>query len=627
VSVRRLATQVVLAAAAASAALAPAAAQARYLRANVADGPSANIVGFGGLDLAHDGTGTVAYLKRVPSSGVVPPLSQTVGVFASRLEKGKPTKPVRVDRGQSGVSSDARIAAANGHRAVAVWINGDSLWASRRAGKGKAWSAPVRIFQGTPVQPVGGPSLDVSIFGTAHVAFTAGGDVRVARMPYSSGTWSVLPQAADVDASDAATQPDLATSADGSAIVAWTEQRDDGLTHVFERRVSDDGQLSAFPRELSVRKLRGRVGGDADTPSVSVEDDSSFAFAAFRQDFAGAGGAVSRALGRRVRASKVEPPHSIDGLGFSSSDGAQTPVIATGGDTEAVAAAARRSGAVTGAGITLSGVLGAKWFKPRRLDRGGNDVAPPITAAVAEEPSGVVAWQRGAPGAAGARIQARRWSGRRFVGLRTLSPSRYGPAAGELGLDSGADERIDFVVGFVQGGATARRVVTVSWGGPLRPAAVLHAHSRWRRTARPRLSWRPLDDVVWGPVTFQVVLDHKVVGTTRKASWRPGRSLPQGKHVVEIRQVDGRGQVNRGLDRPLWMDSKRPRVSLRRAGGGYRVTALDAASGIDVVTVVFHGGSVRIAGHGRSVRGAYVGGRGRAVRVVAVDKAGNRAVR
>lgn len=623
--VRRLAAHVVLAVAA-SAALSPAAG-AKYLRANVADGPSANIVGFGGLDLAHDGTGTVAYLKRVPSSSVVPPLSQPVGVFASRLEKGRPTKPVRVNPTQGGVSSDLRIAAANGHRAVAVWINSDSLWASRRAGKGRAWSAPVRIFEGTPAQPVGSPSLDVSIFGTAHVAFTVGGDVRVARMPYSSGTWSVVPQPVDIDPSREASQPDLATSADGSAIVAWTEQGGDGLTHVFERRVSDDGQLSAFPRELSLRKLQGHIGGAADTPSVGVEDDSSFAFVAFRQDFAGASGAVSRAIGRRLRASKVEPAHAIDGLGFSSSDGAQTPVIATGGSSEAVAATARRSGAVTGAGITLSGVLGAKWFKPRRLDRGGNSAAPPITAAVAEEPSGVVAWPRGTGGAAGARIQARRWSGRRFVGLRTLSPARYGPAAGELGLDSGADERIDFVVGFVQGSAASRRVVTVSWDGPLRPAAVLHAHSKWRRTARPTLSWRPLDDVVWGPVTFEVVLDRKVVRTTRKASWRPSKALPQGKHVVEIRQVDGRGQVSRGLDRPLWMDSKRPRVSLRRAGRGYRVTATDSASGIDLVTVVFHGGSVRIAGHGRrSVRGAYVGG-GRVVRVVAVDKAGNRAVR
>ena len=56
------------------------------------DGPSAEIVGFGGVAMAEDGTGGLVYLKRV--DGVT-------HVFVSRYVGGHWLAPIRVDTGRA----------------------------------------------------------------------------------------------------------------------------------------------------------------------------------------------------------------------------------------------------------------------------------------------------------------------------------------------------------------------------------------------------------------------------------------------------------------------------------------------------------------------------------------------
>ena len=607
----RIALAVAVAALAAGAPVA----RADFLAPVVADGPS-DITAFGGLDIAHDGTGSLAYLKREGGQ---------VHVFASVLDRGAPLPPVRVDTGQTGDSSDARIAVGDEGRAVAAWLNGGALWASARSGADAPWSPPVRVYGGSAA-PVGHPSLDMSLLGTAHVAFTVGGDVLVARMDRQTpNVWSVLPRPVDIDPADRASEPDLASSADGSAIVVWTEARGDGRTHVFERRVTDYGTLSDFPREASVTSLDGRPGGNADSPSVTVQDASSWAFVAFRQDFLNGGATMSRAVGARLVDSQFEPARAIDALRWGSADGAASSQIFIGGRGWGSWATALRSGGVAGGGISRIGDIGVHWHRAHLLGSSGNGAPPPITTTMSEVLSGVVAWQASPPGVAPA-IQARHWDEDHFDPTVTLSPPNFGPAAAQLGFGAAADGRTDFVVGFLQGAPGARRVVTVTWDGLLRPAAVTE-QTAWTHHRRPKLRWSGLSNVIWGPVTYLVKIDGLVVAATRHTHWRPRKPLPDGAHAVEIVQVDGRGAQSPGIVRSRRIDTHSPVVKLRRAHGRYRVSASDGpaieGSGVASLRVLLYGGrsvSVHVPAIG-IVQNARV--RGRPRWIVATDKARN----
>ncbi|MEA2448490.1 MAG: hypothetical protein QOG63_422 [Thermoleophilaceae bacterium] len=599
--------------AAAGAALAAALpAHAAYLPAATVDGPSADILGLANLDISRDGTGWVGYVKRD---------GPDFHVFASRLDKGLPQPPERVDVGQLGSSISPHLAVANKHRAMAVWVNGGALWASERPSKTKPWGAPVQVYSG--VLPVTDPQLDVTIFGTAFVSFTVGTDVLVARKAYN-GNWNVLPAPVDVDPARVASDADIAAAADGSAIVAWTETGTDNVAHVFARRITVKGQLSAFPREVGVTSFQGRPGGSADTPSVSIEDDSSYAFVAIRQDFVDAGATVSRAIGRRLVASQFEPPHAIDGLDFPTSDGAASSQIFVASRGEGIAGTARRSGQVAGQGIGRKGLgYDARWFPPARLDAGGSTSAPLLTATTTDGAVGVVAWQEGTGGPLLGSI----WNATKFAPTETIAPPGVNAP---LGLDSAGDARTDFVIGYAQDAAGGRQIEALAWDGPLR-AAGLHTDNSWFRDARLKLDWTPLTNVVWGPVTYRVMIDGAVAGTTRKSEFVPPKPLGQGVHHIEIVQIDGRGQESPGLDRTRAIDTKRPAVALKRSHHGYRVTAIDGApgksSGIVSVTVVFTHGTASVPVSNGAVRRARVFGRGRPRQVIAVDEAGNRTVR
>ena len=87
-------------------------AEAVILPAVTIDGPSEDIVGFGGVAMAEDGTGGVVYLKRV--QGVA-------HVFVSRYAEGHWLAPIRVEAKQPFAASWPRIGAADGGELVVVW--------------------------------------------------------------------------------------------------------------------------------------------------------------------------------------------------------------------------------------------------------------------------------------------------------------------------------------------------------------------------------------------------------------------------------------------------------------------------------------------------------------------------
>ena len=82
------------------------------LPATTIDGPSEDIVGFGGVAMAEDGTGGLVYLKRVDG---VP------HVFVSRYVEGHWLTPIRVDTEEPFAASWPRIGAAEGGELIVVW--------------------------------------------------------------------------------------------------------------------------------------------------------------------------------------------------------------------------------------------------------------------------------------------------------------------------------------------------------------------------------------------------------------------------------------------------------------------------------------------------------------------------
>jgi hypothetical protein len=236
---------------------------------------------------------------------------------------------------------------------------------------------------------------------------------------------------------------------------------------------------------------------------------------------------------------------------------------------------------------------------------------------MSEAESGVVAWQQNP----GPFIQARHWDENHFESPIALSPA-FGPAAADLGIDSGADGRTDFVLGFVQGDPANRRIVTVTYDGPLRPAAIPE-QTEWTRQQRPKLHWRGLPNVIWGPVVYRVDIDGIPAVTTPNTGWRPRKPLPDGAHSIEIVQIDGRGQESPGIPRTRRIDTHGPHVTLKHG----RLTVSDGTaiqgSGVRSVRVILGRRSIslRVPAIG-IVQNARIPGR--VARVIAVDKVGNK---
>lgn len=583
-------------------------ADAAFLPPDVADGPSPDIVSLGGADMVADGTGGAAWLKR--EAGLA-------HVFAAPLDRGRPLPPVRVDTGVVTPAGELRFASYQDYGAMAVWLSGGSIYAARRpSGLRSAWEAPKVVHSATAGLPVSDLSFDVSYHGTGYVSFTQGGDIRVARLPWHESDWTLLPPL-DIDPARPAADADVGAAADGSAVVAWAETVG-GVSQVWARRITHDGELSAVPRQASVNSLQGRPGGNADSPDVHVQDDSSYALVAVRQDFNDGGAVVSRAYGRRLVASQFEGPQVIDSLSFPTSDGAGAPEVQVSGRGRGTAIVPLRSGAAIGSVVMRDEPLGASWRRPRRLDAGANVPAPPpMTASMAEAEAGVFAWEQTPVGGA-PTIRARQWESGEYNPEVTLSPANFGPAEGELGLFSASNARTDSIIGFVQGGDAGRRIVIVAWDGPIRPAAI-PLDDDWSRNNRPKFRWTAVTNVVWGPITYSVRMNGTEIGRTRRTRFRPRTALPDGAHSIEIVQIDGRGVESGGIPRPAKIDTTAPRIRLD--GRTLRVTdgGRERGSGVRSVRVYYGSRAMTVR-----VRRGRARVRRRPSKIVAVDRVGNR---
>lgn len=617
---RRTTTALLTAACAASAA-APAAADAAFFPGEPIDGPSADIVSMGDLDVARDGGGAVAYVRR--EGGVD-------HIFVSRLERGVWTAPERVDQGLDAAGSQPVVAAADNGRVAVAFVNGGSLYAVTRAVGAPGFSPPAIIATGAS-----NPSIDMSINGAVYLSFTAPGasaaDVRVAHLDRDQTQFTVLGDILDVDpardAGDGTKRSQVAISADGTGLVVWGEAGADGRSHVYGRRVFGL-RISSAPQDLTLPDLEGRPGRDADLPALDIEDDSSYAWVAFRQSFQDGIGQVPRTIARRLVGSQFETPATVDG-GIASG----TPQVELSGRGEGIVTA----GGVDGAAIAAP-VHDDKIFPAARFD-GGNGVQARPVPTFPETGDGLVAWLQGVPGAA--QVRARAWDidpAKRDVPPPApevpLSDPALGPVDPAAGFDAASNRAGDVVALFVQGTGGERRLM--SGGFDRVPGAFrVNTTSKYRRFGRPPISWSPSFEL-WGPVTYRVEIDGAPVGETQDTKLTPAARVADGLHRVRVVATDRRGQSVATPTRNLRVDATKPTVAFRVSGTRkagrllkLRITAGDVrtpagASGLRFVRVDFGDRSPRLTLRRGSSTVAHRFRRGRfTVRVSATDKAGN----
>lgn len=493
-------------------------------------GPGSEIQSLGDLDLARDGSGALAYVKRVDGADQILIARFTGGVF---------TPGERIDAGLPGASSQPVIGASDGERLAAAFVNGGIVYGVVRPA-GQGFSAPVPLGVGSD------PSVAVSINGTAYASFTSGSDVRVARLDRRTNTWGLLEQPADVDPANVAgvgsARSRVAISADGIGVVTWGENG-----HVFARKMFGMA-LSNAPQDLTPSSFEDRATTAADLPDIDAEDDSSYAWVAFRQAFADGG---VRILARRQRGTAFDPPVAIDAGGVEP---ARTPDIDINGRGVGLATT---SGAITGQPIAA--LLDRDVFNAGTGIFGPSAAAPAAAAAMSDNNDGFVASVLGGPGEP-PFVRVLTFDDRKPGRELVVSRPELGPVAPEAGLEAAVDRASGGIVAWVQGEPGNRQLVA----SLIDREPGFFAGFTSQRCCQPalaRLSWSASFGL-WGAQRYEVRVDGALVGATTATELVLPAPLVGPTHHWQVTAIDIRGQTRRSRTRLLRVDSLAPRISV-----------------------------------------------------------------
>jgi hypothetical protein len=568
----------------------PASAHAAWIPATPIDGPNGDVVSLGNVDIARDGAGAVAYLRRVDG---VP------HAFISRMFGGIWRSPEQVDGGL-GPATEVRVAVGDNNRVAVAWISGGTVYANVAPGGPTAPSG----FTG-PVA-IGGPGarsldIDLGINDAAYAVWEQGGDVRAARL--QDATWTAVAAPLDIDpgleAGTGALRPKVAVSAEGYAVATWGDRPGDGTTRIWGRRITGLN-LSAFPQVIA-------GGGLADSPDIDIEDDGSFAWVVYRQDLGG----VSRTFGRRLVGSLFEAPEAIDA--GQSSDEPRVD-MSSRGIGYAAAQMAR------GPQVVASQLLDDHFQPAGRFDTAdsADRTAPDVAATDSNDVA--IAWRTN--GTTRARFKDVETP---FGPEFTISRPEFGAVA-DPGVSISGDRVGDMAVAMVQGTADGLRTLSVGHYDRQPPAPATPAY-RYRRETQPQLRWNPGLEL-WGTPVHRVYIDGVLVGETTRDTFTPATPLTAGRHRWQVETVDRAGQSSRSRLRTLRIDPLAPKIRLairgsRKAGRSLliRVRATDTGgSGIDHITVDYGDRSKK--SHSKSTRHRYRRG-SFTLKIAAVDRAGN----
>jgi hypothetical protein len=617
-------------------------AQATIAPAQTVDA-SDDVVDFGGVAMAPDGSGAVVYRRLVDG---VP------HVFAARFSRAQRwSEPIRVD-GAPYAAATPRIAAASGGALTVVWTQAYAtlpsgairhrLMSARLAPGASGFGAPLvvdpDVREGTAVDP----AVAVTPTGRAFAAYRVVtgdqtsanytplrpgdllGEVRVAFL--DGRTWTAL---GSVNRNPAATMrkptadnaPRIAATPTGGAVVAWQEADvTTGVAQVYARRVfaSRLGNVLAVSPD---REGETATAEDADGIDVAVSRLGS-AVVAFRRAAPARAGAQARLLVNLL-------PVETDAAGARFA-----------GPAVAATAAAGRLG-VPAAAIdedddyrVAFGADGAV-----RLLAAGRDLPPAVSdlgrlspgsdrLAAAIDPSGggTAAWAtRDALGGPAVAIRQDFPSG--AFQTAVVGASRSGPV-GEIGL--GSSGLGDALVGFAQGAPGEVRIGAAVVKAP--PATfVLRVPAGWVAPERARIGWeRPAS--AFGGLHYDVAVDGVVRLTGRRglSARLDRRGLDDGRHDVQVIASDSAGQQTASAALTLRVDGHAPTAQVARVRGKARVVRVVVADGSGsgvraaATRIAFGDGGRAVRGRVRAQHAFRRAGTYRVV-VTARDRAGRRA--
>jgi hypothetical protein len=568
------------------------------------DGPSEEIVGFGGVAMAEDGTGGAVYLKRV--EGVA-------HLFVARYVEGHWLTPVRVDTAEPFAAAWPTIGAADGGELVVVWAtpfaaeNGhpvDDLLSSTLA-PGATTFGPARIVDPNIHSGSGtSPDLAMSSTGQADVVYRVvdgeegvpssipllrGDDVveevRVAH--FEGETWARLGAinrnpAASMRPPLTTNAPQIAIGPTGNGVVVWQEPDAEGVARIWARRLF--GRTLDYVMPVSATSIGSTpISSDADAPSVSLTRTGQ-AEVADRQ----IAGPASPLPGPRIFLNKLPDGIADNGTEF---EGAQIA------DGEVAGGAA----AVVGPpNVDSDELLGVRVvYDANGTPRVIEDNNGVLSTALSLGPSfaGSEVFAASVMNPAGGGIAA--WpsedvQGRPVVAVREDFPNgavQTGLVSGGNGgligeLDVGRSGLGDGLVAFMQGPVGDASIVVDQVSAP--PVRFLAtAPEGWVRPANAVVSWVGAESAD-GPLRYTVVLDGQRVPTPAGAlsiHLNP-RGLGSGAHSVQVLATDRYGQSTLTPTTHIDVDASPPNIRITpRRRDVLVVRVSDAYSGVAAGTV------------------------------------------
>jgi hypothetical protein len=608
------------------------------------DGPSSQILDFGGVSMAEDGNGGLVYLKAVEG---VP------HVFACRYLEGHWTAPIQVDWDQPYPASQPRIVAGPQGRLLVVWVTQvatvhgsvqHGLFSARIGSNGSSFGPSLvvdpNVGDGLGVDP----ALSAAAPGKAIVAYRAitytfkpgtfstavqlrpgdvMADIRLARL--SGDRWSRIgavnrnPEAS-MRPPAPTNGPQVGSGLDGGAVVAWQEPDQTGTARIWMRRIFGSTPGPVLPAS-PVDWQGAPVTADADAFSLSVTPYAG-ARVAFRI-VAGGGSA----LGGRLLTNALPPLFANGASALSGpelADGGNLPV---GPPDVAVAETenkqmAMRLGFLSGSQLRQMQLANGGVPAPLQTPPGPTGVldSRPVVA-VDPEGGGLVAYP--ALDALGLQVVAVRQEFRSGEAQTATVSGAGGGPIGELSIGrSGAG---DGLIAFRQGEAGRYAIVAERTGTP--PAAFrVEPPKGWSRPNGVRLRWGAARSGVGG-VLYTLFLDgHPVRRNLRRLSFHPSPAmLGDGVIAVQVQAADRFGQWLLSNRAKLRVDGNPPLVQARVRKAHKVVVRLgDSGSGLARgATVVSFGDGERDRGGSKFVHSYPAPGR-RTIVVRARDKVGNR---
>jgi hypothetical protein len=579
----------------------PPPAPAVILPAATIDGPNEDIVGFGGVAMAEDGTGGLVYLKRV--GGIA-------HVFVSRYVGGHWGAPIRVDREQPFAASWPRIGAAEGGQLVVTWATPyatesnrsvDELLGSTLGPGSSSFGGAVLIDPDIRDGTGMSPDLEMSSTGKADLVYRVVfnnlnaqqatipllrpsdviEDVRVAH--YNGETWSRLGavnrnSGVSMRPPTQANSPHVAVGQTGNGVVVWQEPDIDGVARIWARRLFASALDYVLP--VSAATFAGApIGDDADGPSVAMSRLGQ-AEVAYRQGVSSG----SPLPGPRIFLNTLPDGESADGSRFVGASVVDQAVSGGKGatigppsididekqDLRLLYDSNGTPRVIEGNGRGLSGALS---LGPAFAG------AEPLSASIMNPTGGgVSAWPSAdAQGAPGVAVRED------FPGGAMQTALVRGGAGGPIGeLAVGRSGLGDGLVAFQQGPLGNAAIVATQVTAPPKQF-VLSVPRSWVRPSRAVVSWLPASSAN-GPLSYRVVLDGRPLATPAGA--RQLRVSPRGlasrRHRVQVLATDIDGQAALTPPSQLLVDGQPPAVNVARAGGGRRVRVRISDSGAGV---------------------------------------------